>query len=139
MDAEASGLSSMVWFHGQSGGRCVVAFSKKTLRWQQYSCGMVFSSSGGISCSAYLICRLLMNSHNLPLVMICWMAFQAVGRTCILLIVVPSVVHLIAVLPFLATNWAFCASGLHRMIGSCDELIHPLAQSIFGCIATNHG
>jgi len=56
----------------------------------------------------------------------------------ILCIVVPLVVCLIAVLPSLATNWALFASGLRRMIGSCDELIHPLAQSMLGCADVNH-
>jgi hypothetical protein len=51
----------------------------------------------------------------------------------------PSAVRLMAVLPLLAMNWAFCASGLCKMIGNCDESIHPLAQSIFGCVAANHG
>jgi len=80
-----------------------------------------------------------MNKHSLPLATIRWTASQAVGRICTLLIVVPSIVCLIAVLPFLAMNWAFCASGLHKMISNCDESIHPLDQSIFGCVSVNHG
>ena len=35
-------------------------------------------------------------------------------------------------------NRAFFASGAQSMIGSCEESIHPLFQSIFGCVATNH-
>jgi len=80
-----------------------------------------------------------MNRHNLPLAIICQMASQAVGQICALLIVVPSIVRLMAVLLSLAMNWAFCTSGLHRMIGSCDESIHPLDQSILGCVSANHG
>ena len=80
-----------------------------------------------------------MNRHNLSLAMICRTVSWAVGRICTLLIVVSSVVRLIAVLPLLAMNWAFCASGLRKVIGSCDELIHPLDQSIFGCMSANHG
>ena len=139
MDAGALGFSSMVWFHGRSGGRRAAAFSEKTLRWQRYSCGMVFNSSGGMSCSACLTWRFLMNRRSLPLAIICRTASWADGRICTLLIVVPSVVHLIAVLPLLAMNWAFCASGLRKMIGSCDESIHPFDQSIFGCVSANHG
>ena len=139
IDAGALGFNLMAWFHGQSGGRRAVAFSENTLRWWQYSNGIVFNSSSGMSCSACSICRLLMIAHSFLLVMICWTASWAVGSTVSLLIVVPSVVCLIAVLPFLAINWAFCASGLCRIIGSCDESIHPLAQSILGCVDANHG
>ena len=34
-------------------------------------------------------------------------------------------------------NWAFFAFGAQSMIGSCEESIHPLFQSIFGCVAAN--
>ena len=127
IDAGTLGFNLIAWFYGQSGGRRDVAFSEKTLRWWQYSSRIVFNSLGRISCSACLTCRFLMNTCSLPLAIACWTASWAVGSTFILLIVVPLVVCLIVVLPFLATNWAFFASGLHRMIGSCDKLIHPLA------------
>ena len=139
MDAGAFGFSSMAWFHGRSGGRHAAAFSENTLRWRRYSCGMVLNSSGGMSCSTCLTWRFLMNKHSLPLATIRWTASQAVGRICTLLIVVPSVVCLIAILPFLAINWAFCTSGLCKIIGSCDESIYPRAQLIFGCVAANYG
>ncbi len=139
MDAGTFSFNSMAWFHRRSGGSRDAAFSEKTLRWRQYSSRIVFSSSGGMSCLACLTCRLLMIAHSLPLAMTCWTASCTVGSTFSLLIVVLLVVHLIAVWPFLATNWAFRASGLRRIIGSCDESIQPLAQSILGCADANHG
>ena len=36
-------------------------------------------------------------------------------------------------------NRAFAASGLRNTMGSWLCEIHPLAQSIFGCVAVNHG
>src|SRR6266404_8109186 len=36
-------------------------------------------------------------------------------------------------------NRAFAALGALRTIGSCVWSIHPLFQSIFGCVATNQG
>jgi len=38
----------------------------------------------------------------------------------------------------LGKNHTFMASGLRNTIGSWSWEIHPLAQSIFGCIAANH-
>ena len=35
-------------------------------------------------------------------------------------------------------NLARFAFGAWSMMGSCDESIHPLFQSIFSCVATNH-
>jgi hypothetical protein len=37
------------------------------------------------------------------------------------------------------TKWAFFALGAWNMMGSWVMSIHPLAQSIFGCVAANHG
>ncbi len=139
IDASALGFNSMAWFHRRSGGKCATAFSEKTLRWWRYSNRIIFNSSGGMSHSACLTCRFLINTHNLPLAMACWTASWAVGSVFSLLIIVLSVVCLMAVLPFLATNWAFFMLGLRRMIGSCNKLIHPLAQSMFGCANVNHG
>ena len=34
-------------------------------------------------------------------------------------------------------NRAFFAFGARRIIGSCDKLIHPCFQSIFGCTVAN--
>ena len=36
------------------------------------------------------------------------------------------------------TNRAFFASGARNMMGSCEESIHPLLQSILGYVAANH-
>ena len=35
-------------------------------------------------------------------------------------------------------NRAHFAFGARNMMGSCEESIHPLLQSIFGCVAANH-
>ena len=35
-------------------------------------------------------------------------------------------------------NLAFFAFGARNIMGSCEESIHPLFQSIFGCVAANH-
>ena len=40
---------------------------------------------------------------------------------------------------FLAANCALAVSHALRTIGSCEWSIHPLAQSIFGCVVANHG
>jgi hypothetical protein len=39
----------------------------------------------------------------------------------------------------LGTKVAFLASGAWSTIGSCSWSIHPLFQSIHGCVAANHG
>ena len=36
------------------------------------------------------------------------------------------------------TNRALFAFGARNMMGSCEESIHPLFQSILGCVAANH-
>ena len=36
-------------------------------------------------------------------------------------------------------NWIFCASFVQKIIGKCDESIHPLAQLIFGWVLANQG
>src|SRR5579863_3612962 len=37
------------------------------------------------------------------------------------------------------TNWAFAASSLRSMSGSCEWSIHPHFQSMHGCTAANQG
>ncbi len=42
-------------------------------------------------------------------------------------------------LMFRGMNHALAVSGVLKTMGSCVWLIHPLLQSILGCMAVNHG
>ena len=104
----APGSSSMAWSHTVCLGSRCDSCSEKILACHWYWLGMSGFSSTAVSPMVAL-----------PL------KCQSFTSGCGLLIV-------------RRENQARFAFGAQNMIGSCEESIHPLFQSIFGCVAANH-
>ncbi len=100
----------MAWSQIEWAGSLWDCFSLKTFSWRRYRLGILgWSASSPGACS---VTRPMKYRSSL------------IGQ---------------GQLTFRGRNSAFFASGLRKMIGNWVWSIQPRFQSIFGCIAANHG
>src|SRR6266481_5449073 len=105
----APGRSSMAWSHMVCLGSLCNFSSLKTLLCLVYSCGIL------VGFVSWAVPMVALQSRSWSILM---------GRGLLM-------VH--------GMNRALAASGAFSTMGSCVWSIHPLFQSILGCMAVNHG